>query len=430
LKAIANSMPGTKTLARGSEEALRTMVGAAHVRPAEASDAVAGVPPQIVVEPGNEQELAAVLQYANEAGLCVAPRGGGTKLSWGNPPARLDLIVSTARLSRIIEHAWADLTVTVEAGCTIQCLQETLAQHGQRLALDVLWPERATVGGALSANDSGALRLRFGGLRDLIIGITLALPDGTLATSGGKVVKNVAGYDLPKLATGALGTLGVITRAIFRLHPLPQNTRTFTISATSAGEMQHFVLKVQDSQLVHSAFQVRFGTDTPPEADILFEGTQAGLAAQETHLKKLAESNRVAKTGPAVWKARDRLWSSANTGAVAKISLLPAGIAKTVEAVERITARQKVHWSAVVQATGLSSLRLDGDAEALHTSLRELRASLERNGGSLVVLHQPAGAAPLEAWGNPGDALPLMSAVKKQFDPKNILNRGRFVGEI
>ena len=150
----------------------------------------------------------------------MIPRGGGTKLGWANSPARAGLILSTARLTEVIEHAWADLTVSVGAGCTVQRLQEALAQHGQRLALDPLWPEKATVGGVLSTNDSGALRLRFGALRDLIIGVTVALPDGTLASSGGKVVKNVAGYDLPKLVTGALGTLGVITRAVFRLHPL------------------------------------------------------------------------------------------------------------------------------------------------------------------------------------------------------------------
>src|SRR5207302_4207274 len=138
----------------------------------------------------------------------VIPLCGCTKLSWGNPPSRASLLRSTARLNRVLEHAWADLTVTIGAGCTIQTLQQTLAQHGQCLALDPLWPEKATVGGILSTNDSGALRLRFGALRDLIIGVTIALPDGTLASSGGKVVKNVAGYDLPKLATGALGTLG------------------------------------------------------------------------------------------------------------------------------------------------------------------------------------------------------------------------------
>ena len=178
----------------------------------------------------------------NDAGLRVAPRGGGTKLTWGNPPARVDLIVSTARLDQIIEHAWADLTVTVEAGCTMQNLQERLARHGQRLALDAMWPERATVGGVLSTNDSGALRLRFGGLRDLIIGVTLALPDGTLARSGGKVVKNVAGYDLPKLATGALGTLGVIARATFRCIHCRRTRERSRSRAASLAEMQHCVL--------------------------------------------------------------------------------------------------------------------------------------------------------------------------------------------
>ena len=203
------------------ESDVRAIVAAKYVRTAGPGDAVAGMQPSFVVEPGSEQELAKVLMLASAAGLAVIPRGGGTKLEWGNAPARADVILSTARMNRVIEHAWADLTVSVEAGCTIAKLQETLAKHGQRLALDALWPERATVGGVLSTNDSGALRLRFGSLRDLVIGVTVALADGTVASSGGKVVKNVAGYDLPKLVTGAFGTLGVITRAIFRLHPLP-----------------------------------------------------------------------------------------------------------------------------------------------------------------------------------------------------------------
>src|SRR5204863_7556855 len=166
-------------------------------------------------------------------------------------------------------------------------LQETLAQHGQRLALDPLWPEKATVGGILSANDSGALRLRYGGLRDLIIGVTLALADGTLAASGGKVVKNVAGYDLPKLATGAFGTLGVITQATFRLHPLPRHTRTLTVRLENLSELQRFMLAVQDSRLAHAALQARLAGDTAPEADLLLEGTEAGITAQEASIREL-----------------------------------------------------------------------------------------------------------------------------------------------
>src|SRR5467141_4635649 len=299
------------------------LVGNEYVRAATAADAVAGAQPNLVIVPGTERELAEVLRLSNDAGLAVIPRGGGTKLGWGNPPARADLILSTARLNEIIEHAWADLTVTVEAGCTIQRLQETLAEHGQRLALDPLWPERATIGGVLSANDSGALRLRFGALRDLIIGATLALPDGTLASSGGKVVKNVAGYDLPKLVTGAFGTLGVITRAVFRLHPLPRAAKTFSFTTESFPAMQQHILAIQDSQLAHTALQIRCAAGEPPSADILFEATDAGLAAQESQLRKLLGSVRAEQSSGNIWNARQDLWNQpTNNTLLAKITLL------------------------------------------------------------------------------------------------------------
>ena len=192
----------------------------------------------MVFEPSSETELAAALRCGDAAGLGVVPRGGGTKTGWGNPPVRADLILSTARLNRVIEHAWADLTVSVEAGCTIQNLQNALAEHGQRIAVDPLWPERATVGGILSTNDSGTLRIRYGALRDLIIGVTIALPDGTLASSGGKVVKNVAGYDLPKLATGALGTLGSHHSRHLPAASLAAHVRSFTLCGARSGRRQ------------------------------------------------------------------------------------------------------------------------------------------------------------------------------------------------
>jgi glycolate oxidase FAD binding subunit len=400
------------------------------MRAASTADAVPGQQPAIVVEPGNEQELAAVLRLVNEANLAVIPRGGGTKLSWGNPPARADLILSTVRLDKIIEHVWADLTVTLEAGCTLQKLQDALSRHGERLALDALWPERATIGGVLSTNDSGSLRLRFGSLRDLIIGVTIALPDGTLASSGGKVVKNVAGYDLPKLMTGAFGTLGVITRAIFRLHPLPKIARTVSASMGNLEAAQRALHAVQNSKLAHTAMQVRVAGDAAPEMDVLFEGTDAGLAAQETHLKKLLAPASAAEAPPSVWNARQELWSPSHSAAIVKFTVLPADIANKVEMVRRVAGRHQIRWKAVVEATGIGWLRLDGSLDHLHSAMRELRTELERGDGSLIVLHRPAGVAPLDAWGNVGDALPLMHAVKQQFDPKSTLNPGRFVGGI
>ncbi|HET9375786.1 MAG TPA: FAD-binding oxidoreductase [Chthoniobacterales bacterium] len=409
---------------------LRDIAGAARLRSADASDRVAGVQPDTIFEPDNEKELASALRCADAAGLSVVPRGGGTKTGWGNPPTRADVVLSTARLNHIIEHAWADLTVSVEAGCTFQQLQEMLSQHGQRIAVDPLWPERATIGGILSTNDSGTLRIRYGGLRDLIIGMTIALPDGTLASSGGKVVKNVAGYDLPKLATGAMGTLGVITRAVFRLHPLPHNLRSFTFETRDLTDANRVILAVQDSKLAYTGLQARFSEGTAPAVDVRLEGTEAGIAAQTELLRKLAAPATEIATSDAVWQARQELWSSPEA-AIAKFSVLSASIAETCGLVRHLSDSFGVRWSAVVQGTGLGLLRLEASsASAIHQVLQALRPELEQMGGSLVVLHRPAALPAIEAWGGVGSAFPLMRNVKQQFDPRGTLNPGRFIGGI
>src|SRR5437667_8969963 len=419
-----------KSEASGLRPALRykfiALVGNEYVRAATAAEAVAGMQPKLVIEPGTERELANVLLLSNYAGLAVIPRGGGTKPGWGNSPTRAGLILSTARMTEIIEHAWADLTVTVEAGCTIQRLQETLAQHGQRLALYPLWPEKATVGGVLSTNDSGALRLRFGALRDLIIGATIALPDGTLASSGGKVVKNVAGYDLPKLVTGALGTLGVITRAVFRLHPLPRNTRSFSVATANAEEAQRFALAVQDSKLAHTFLQSHFSDDASPVSDILFEGTEACLSAQEAQLRTFAAPAKVLETSTSSWTAREKLWTLADpeNTAIAKISVLPANVARMMKLVEHIANGQQVQWKALVYETGMGWLRLEGKGGALRGALQALRDELESQQGSLVALHRPEKKPSFDAWGNAGDALRFMKGGTQHVEPKSTLNPG------
>jgi glycolate oxidase FAD binding subunit len=391
--------PASRVQADGIGEVLRAITGSEHVRAGSDADAVSGVVPLIVVEPEDERQAASVLRCANQAGLAVIPRGGGTKIDWGNPPQAADVVLSLRRLQRVIEHAWADLTVTVEAGCSLAELQRTLAEHGQRLAVDPLWPERATVGGILAANDSGALRLAFGALRDLIIGVTLVLADGTIAKSGGKVVKNVAGYDLPKLATGSLGTLGVITQAVFRLHPLPHNAQTLTIAARDANDMQRIVLAILDARLAPAAVQAR----PENEIDILLEGTKDGIAAQTATIEKFGT---VREGSPAVWRARQELWGN---GPVVKFTTLPS----------RIAAAAALFPGSVIQATGIGFAPLTGDVLAL-------RKAMEQDGGSLAILGKTA----VEAWGNAGDALPLMRAVKTQFDPGNTLNPGRFAGGI
>jgi len=413
------------------EEKLRSIVGSDYFRAATVDDAVSGVQPKFVAEPADEHELASVLSCANDAGIAVIPRGGGSKLAWGNPLKRAHLILSTARLNQVLEHAWADLTVTVEAGCTLRALQQKLALHRQRLALDALWPERATMGGLLSTNDSGALRLRFGSLRDLIIGVTLALPDGTLASSGGKVVKNVAGYDLPKLVTGAFGTLGVITRAIFRLHPLPRSIRTLSISAAHVEEAQSRMLAIQDSNLAHTALQVRGDSGGQIVVDILFEATDAGLAAQESQSRALVGESVVQQSTNGVWSAREDVWRRPlENVVVAKLSVLPSAIAKTLRLVEQIANPQTVPFQYVVQAGGLGALRLEGEVTALRAVMEQVRRELESTGASLIVFHRPPGLESLDAWGSPADSISVMRALKYQLDPKATLNPGRFVGGI
>jgi len=410
---------------------LQLIVGAEHVRAAAPSDSLSGKQPESVVSPGNEQELAEVLACADQAGIAVIPRGGGTKLAWGNPPRKAELVLSTLRLNRVQEHAWADLTVTVEAGCTLKSLQEILAQHNQRLALDGLWPDRATIGGMLSTNDSGALRLRFGSLRDLILGVTLALPDGTLASSGGRVVKNVAGYDLPKLATGALGTLGVITRAVFRLHPLGAQSLTLSFAAATIEPLQDKILAVLDAQLAQTALQIRAADSSPPEADILFEATSAGLLAQQDRLQKLLGDTHAERSEDKNWRARQELWdASGPEGVIAKLSLLPTEFAKTVRALEQGAASETFSWRIVLQATGIGWLRLDGPSARLRAAVERLRREVEDRGGSLLLLRRPLELDALDVWGSEGDAVPLMRAVKQRLDPKSTLNPGRFVGGI
>src|SRR5256712_4225901 len=425
------SEPAMKQQPQAPWGEITAIVGDGNIRPAMAADEVDGVAPVAVVEPGTAEDLAMVLACANRTGLTVIPRGGGTKLDWGNPPRHADLVLSTARLGRVLEHAWGDMTATVQAGCTVAQFQRTLAEHGQRLALDPLWPDRATVGGILGTNDSGALRARFGSLRDLIIGVTLALADGTLARSGGKVVKNVAGYDLPKLAAGSLGTLGVITEAVFRLHPLPHEARSLSFTASSFKILSSLADRIRDSRLAYSRLQLRAESNGEPSLDVAFEGTRAGLDAQEKQLRQLAEK-AAPKDSSNCWNAREALWNEGDAKVVATFSVLPTQIAEFCAALGSAGAGQKLTWKVVAQAIGVGQLSLGASSEdALLAALESLRANAEGLGGTVVALRC---SHPLKSrfniWGAPSDSAALMRQVKAQLDPGQVFNPGRFVGGI
>jgi glycolate oxidase FAD binding subunit len=435
-------MPGiAKPTAEQALDALRPILAEGTLRRGDASDEVLGVVPELYIEPATETELSRALDYARQAGLLVSPRGGGTKLEWGTAPRAIDLAISTARFNRILEYAPDDMTVTVGAGVTIAQLQSALSAHGQRLALDPLCPQRATAGGVVATNDSGALRLRYGSIRDLILGITVVLPDGTIATSGGKVVKNVAGYDLPKLMSGALGTLGIITRAVFRLHPLPLQSQTLTFAFPDCESANRFLLAIADSQVVPTGLQMRTDADGTADVDIRIDGIAAGISAQTDTVSKLAGSVNPSAPEGDPWQAREQLWNSqpshgaaSSLTCIVKLSMLPTQLSSTAAFV-RHALDETASWTLLLYSTGLAWLRLDvancaaADSAPMADFLASLRAFLAPTGGTAVLLKAPpALRQKVDVWGDIGNALPLMRRLKEQFDPHAILNRGRFVG--
>jgi glycolate oxidase FAD binding subunit len=425
-------MPGlAKTTSAQALDALRALVAEGNVRQGLSADEVSGVMPELYVEPAHETELAQVLEYANREGILVAPRGGGTKLDWGGVPQGVDLMISTAKFARILEHAPGDMTVTVEAGVTISQLQSTLLQHRQRLALDPLWPDRATVGGVIATNDSGALRLRYGGVRDLIIGVTVVLGDGTVAKSGGKVVKNVAGYDLPKLMSGALGTLGIITRAVFRLHPLPEKSLTLSFPFHNREKANEFMLSIVDSVVVPTGLQMRTDATGKIEVDVRIDGIAAGVAAQSATVCKLAGEVNPSDFHGDPWQMREELWNGGASTTICKLSMLPSQLSSTAEFV-REALSDNAEWSLLMYSTGLAWLRVDAtDSRQVIDFIASVRAFLAPTGGTAVLLKMASALRPqVDVWGASGTALPLMKKIKEQFDPRGVLNRGRFVGGI
>jgi glycolate oxidase FAD binding subunit len=263
-----------------SLEDLQRIVGAEHAREATPEDAVDGVEPAFVAEPGSVEETSELLRLASDEGLAVAPRGGGTKMGWGNPPRDLDLILSTTRMNEIVEYVPGDQVVRVQAGMRLHDLQERLAGSDQMLGIDPPEVEAgATVGGVVAANSTGPRRYRYGTIRDLIIGIRVVLPDGTIAKAGGKVVKNVAGYDLSKLFTGSLGTLGVMAECNFRLHPKPEVGQTVAVELSSTAAANEAAQAILHSQLVPSAVELHWGEEARL-LTVLIEGIPPAVEAQ------------------------------------------------------------------------------------------------------------------------------------------------------
>ncbi len=411
---------------------LTAIVGAEHLRAATPQDAVEAVQPLGVIAPATAQEIAQVLRYCTSAGLCIIPRGGGTQLGMGNRPSKADFILSLERLNRVVEHAWGDMTVTVEAGCTIDKLQAVLREHGQLLAADPVQPEQATVGGVLATAESGTLRIRYGAIRDLVLGVEMALPDGSVIKAGGKVVKNVAGYDLTKLAIGSLGTLGVITRVVFRLHPIPVATATYSATLPTASDASKLVLAILDSHLVYTGLQIHARRSDEIFVHVRFEGIPESLQDQCAKLRRIAGAHEFVDCDGGVWSERQKLFVNPGSSVICKCCVLPSQIGSLCDALFRQAELSKVATTLVAQGTGLAEVRLDAaDLKPLMNVVYALRSEVDRLQGTMTVPHCPlAMKDEFDVWGTLRDALPLMHRIKQKFDPGQVLNPGRFVGGI
>jgi len=421
---------------------------------ARPDDAVAGVVPRFVARPADVAEAAATMGAAASLGLAAVPRGAGTRLAWGVPPARCDLVVDTLRLNRVLEHAAGDLVVRVQAGVGLDQLAAVLAEAGQRLALDPP-PARGpatdgaradTIGGVLATGAAGPLRLRYGTPRDLAIGITVVRADGTVASSGGKVVKNVAGYDLGKLFAGSYGTLGLIAEAAFRLHPLPGAASFVTRDAADIDTAHAAIAAAAGSPLAPSAAELdRPGRQAPVSVGVLLEGDPEGVAERSRRMAELLGGGASVSAVPPAWWGRGA--AAAADGTLIRIAFWAAELAGVLRAVD--TAASAVGLDPAVSgsaAAGVIYVAVDGRAApaAVAQFVLDVRAFVGNPAaaatgapasgpparGSAVVLHAPAQVrAEVDVWG-PVPALGLMRAVKNQFDPEHRMSPGRFAGGI
>jgi glycolate oxidase FAD binding subunit len=401
--------------------------------------AVDGVPPRLAVRPADAEQVAAVLRVCGEAGAAVIPWGGGTAIEVGNIPRAADVVLLTDRLSRIVDHDASNLTVTAQAGITLEALGRALAEHRQILPLDPPRAEVATAGGTAAVNLNGPRRMLYGGIRDLVIGVRVVQPDGTAIRWGGKTVKNVAGYDMCKLFVGSLGTLGVLTELTFKVFPAPEVTRTLAIGGVGPGELASLAMSVLASPLAPAALSIQYVSAGPdaarPTATLLvrIEGFEAAVARGERDLRTWARAAGAgvqaldADAEGAAWRAlRDFGWDGA--AVAARLSTPPASIPAVVERLRAVLPAGAGLVSHV--GSGATWIRLD-PASPSPEALAALRDLAVRHQGH--VLHARAPRAlkiDADVWYPAPGGLDLMRAVKQAFDPRGIMNPGRFAAAL
>jgi glycolate oxidase FAD binding subunit len=392
--------------------------------------AVAGVVPRTVVTPQTIAEVATVVGDCAARGASFAFVGGGTQLGLGNRPSALDTIVRMTALDRVVEYSPQDQTITVEAGMTFAALDRALAEHGQMLPLDSGDRARATIGGAIATNTSGRHRLRYGTARDMIVGVEIVRPDGTPSRGGGKVVKNVAGFDLPKLMVGSLGTLGAIVTVTLRVYPVPDEVRSVVGAGADddglvARDVAALAAAMVRERLEPVAMWATRRADGRYGVVAEFAGSAVALDAQCATCVEL-----IAALGVSAQKHSDAAEGDAETRARfapaprIRIGFVPGALAQLDDLVAPLLdAESALH---VYPGVGVAFLRPGPQVD----HVRLLRLVRERPATTAVVEAMPQDWEGVDAWGDPPRSQRLMRVVKTTFDPRGLSNPGRFVGGI
>lgn len=405
--------------------------------------------PSHIVFPRTQAELAAVIATANQQQWRLLICGQASKLHWGGLTQQIDLVVCTQFLNRVVAHATGDLTVTVEAGLSLATLQSQLAEFKQYVALDPAYPETATLGGLIATRDGGSLRHRYGSLRDMCLGITLIRADGQSTKAGGRVVKNVAGYDLMKLMTGAFGTLGVIAEVTLRLYPTPEVSTTVLLSGSEA-EITELTRTLLRSTLTPTAVDLlsasalqTWSMEGELGLAVRFQSLEASVVAQCDRIRQFAPGlssfTVTADQDTDFWQQlTHQFWQSPQLSVLmCKFGVLPAQAPRLLAQFADYCQQQQITCLGRIHAgSGTGVLRLEhegigNDPTPAVEWVRELRSHCQNAQGFLTVLEAPPTLKrKLDLWGYAGNTLASMQKLKQQFDPYNILNPDRFVGGI
>ena len=454
---------------------LKGIVGESSILSEEqvAAYAFDGYVPKAVVLPASVQEMQDVLQFAVKQGVSVMPAGAGTKLGIGNLPQKVDVVLATTHLNSVVEYEPADLTVTVEAGIRLADLQTELARHRQYLALNPPYADRCTIGGIVATNASGSLRLRHGTARNQVLGLRVVRADGTVVKSGGKVVKNVAGYDLNKLYIGAFGTLGIITEVTLKLSPIPVRQAILTADFQNVQEAVDTGLSIVGSQtlpmfanLFINAENTQLRVDKSSTRSELtrhhretewndvqdsmvkkvvvgFGGDPETVAWQLTQCQGIMEQNGAIgvtiREGESLQHIQGAVqeFSADNKNTeivVAKLNLKRTDLAEFASQIVGANWARDVQMMALLGSGVLYAIlpaTSDTDYQSLANVLTRLRqTAMSRQGNLIIEVAPPELKRHIDVWGSAEGTLSLMKQIKAKFDPVGLLNPGRFISSI